>query len=332
MQSIFRYCVVLFLFFASASGLSAELEGTTVVVEQGGSTLDWIDGIRALVVLLIGITIVIACSRLARKWVTKRHTVQGGFIAGKIINYVGVIFVLMTVLLQLGFNLTAVLGAAGVATVAISFAAQTSLSNLISGLFILWEQPFKVGDMILVNNTRGAVLSIDLLSVKLRTLDNLFIRVPNTSIIQSQVTTITRFPIRRMDLNLGVAYKEDVEHVMAVLKDVADKNPYCLDEPSPVVIFNNFGDSALEFFMGMWFERSNFLNLKNSIMADIKKRFDEEGIEIPFPHRSLYTGSVTDPFPIRIVNGETLEKEAEISLPVKGDNDSKAGGEKATGS
>src|SRR5690554_2016852 len=115
MQSIFRYCVVLFLFFASASGLSAELEGTTVVVEQGGSTLDWIDGIRALVVLLIGITIVIACSRLARKWVTKRHTVQGGFIAGKIINYVGVIFVLMTVLLQLGFNLTAVLGAAGVA-------------------------------------------------------------------------------------------------------------------------------------------------------------------------------------------------------------------------
>jgi len=85
--------------------------------------------------------------------------------------------------------------------------------------------------------------------------------------------------------------------------EIADRNPLCLDEPAPRFVFQNFGDSALEFLFAVWFEKSDLLVLKTSLMEQIKKRFDEEGIEIPFPHRSLYTGSVTEPFPIRLVAG-----------------------------
>lgn len=266
------------------------------------AALDWWDFARALIVLVVGAGLVWIGSRSLGRICKKRHSEQAGFIVSKVVNYVGFLLILLTTMVQLGFNLTTVLGAAGIATLGISIAAQTSLSNLISGLFLLWEQPFKVGDVIMVDGTRGIVLSIDLLSVKMRTLDNLYVRVPNSSIIQTQVTTITRFPIRRMDLNIGVAYKEDIKHVMAVLRDLADKNPFSLDEPEPLILFLDFGDSSLNFLFGLWFEKTNFLKLKNTIMAEIKERFDAEGIEIPFPHRSLYTGSVTDPFPIRIVN------------------------------
>ena len=89
--------------------------------------------------------------------------------------------------------------------------------------------------------------------------------------------------------------------MITVLKDVADRNPYSLDAPAPLILFKGFGDSALEFLVGVWFEKTDMLNLRNSIMKDIKMRFDEESIEIPFPHRTLYAGSATAPFPVHIV-------------------------------
>jgi small-conductance mechanosensitive channel len=85
-----------------------------------------------------------------------------------------------------------------------------------------------------------------------------------------------------------------------MLRDIADKNPYCLDEPEPFVMFMNFGYSALDIVFGVWFAKEQFLNLRKTIMREIKERFDAEDIEIPFPHRTLYTGSVTEPFPIRL--------------------------------
>ena len=146
--------------------------------------------------------------------------------------------------------------------------------------------------------------SIDLLSIKIRTFENLFIRIPNETMIKDPVTNLTRYPIRRMDMTVGVAYKEDVGKVFEILKELARDNPYALDDPEPLILFNNFGDSALEFRYGLWFERSNYLQLRNSIMKEIKERFDREGIEIPFPHLSLYTGSATKPFPVEI-SGKT---------------------------
>ena len=258
--------------------------------------------IRAAGLLVLGFPLVFSISSFVGRSTKRKLSPQANMLLRKAVFYTGASIVLLAILYQLGFKLTALLGAAGIVGIAIGFASQTSVSNIISGIFLISERPFSVGDQIQIGTTRGVILSIDLLSVKLRMFDNRFIRIPNETLVKSQFTNVTRFPIRRFDIDVGVAYKEDVEHVMEVLAGIADRNPYSLDEPTPIVLFKGFGDSALNFLLGVWFEKADMLNLRNSIMKDIKKRFDEEGIEIPFPHRTLYTGSVTDPFPIRIVH------------------------------
>ena len=218
--------------------------------------------------------------------------------------YLILILFFITALHQMGFNLSVLLGAAGILSVAIGFASQTSASNIISGLFLITERPFSVGDMIRVGTTSGEVLSIDLLSVKLRTFDNLLVRIPNETLIKSEVTNMTRFPIRRMDLLIGVAYKEDVRKVRAVMEQVADENPLCLEEPKPLFIFLGFGDSSLNLQFSVWAKRENFLELKNAIQIEIKEAFDAHGIEIPFPQRSLTPG--VEPLSIKIVGNDKM--------------------------
>lgn len=218
--------------------------------------------------------------------------------------YAILVLFLTAALMQLGFDLGILLGTAGILTVALAFASQTSMSNLISGVFLVTENPFQVGDLVQIGTTIGEVLEIDLLSVKLRKFDNTFVRLPNELLIKSEFWTLTKFPIRRLDLLIGVAYKEDIGRVRGILAEVADKNPLSLEEPQPQFVFQGFGDSALEIQFSVWVLKENFLPLKNSIQEEIKQAFDEAGVEIPFPHLSLYTGSLTDPFPVQVVAAE----------------------------
>jgi small-conductance mechanosensitive channel len=258
--------------------------------------------LRITVLVCVGFPLVYFISVFAGRTTRKKLSPQANMILRKGIFYLGVLSIIISILYQLGYTLMAVLGAAGIAGIIIGFASQTSISNIISGIFLISEQPFQVGDLIKVGETKGVVLSIDLLSIKLRTFDNQLVRIPNENLIKNELSNITRFPIRRLDIEIGVAYKEDVGRVQAILKDIATKNTYCLDEPEPLILFKNFGDSALEFLFAVWCVKSDFLVLRKKIMQEIKERFDAEGIEIPFPHRTLYTGSVTEPFPIRIID------------------------------
>jgi small-conductance mechanosensitive channel len=159
---------------------------------------------------------------------------------------------------------------------------------VISGLFLIGERAFVVGDTIKLGNTVGEVLSIDLLSVKLRTPDNLFVRVPNETLIKAEIVNLTRFPLRRLDLLIGVDYKEDMAKVQRVLQAVAEHNPLCLTEPEPLFIFSGFGDSAMNLQFSVWAVRENFLELRNSIQREIKQAFDANGIDIPYPQRVLH--------------------------------------------
>jgi small-conductance mechanosensitive channel len=298
-----------------ALGSDASIWSSLLTLERLGAV------VRCVILLAVGVPIFYAVSRIAGRAMKKRFSDQASMLVRKGIFYFGLLLLLFMVLQQLEFNMTALLGTAGIVGIAIGFASQTSVSNIISGIFLIWEKPFAIGDVIKVGDTTGAVLSIDLLSVKLRTFDNRYIRIPNETLIKTELTNITRFPIRRLDINVGVAYKEDIARVIRVLRDIADKNPYCLDEPEPFIMFMNFGDSALEILLGVWFAKEQFLNVRRTIMQQVKERFDAEGIEIPFPHRTVYTGSVTEPFPIRIVSdaefGERSNREAD-SLERKG--------------
>jgi len=256
---------------------------------------------RAIILVVVGAVTAKLASSTLTKVAGKKIDSHRSMLLKRGTYYLIFILFLISALRELGFNLSVLLGAAGVFTVAIGFASQTSASNLISGLFLVAERPFTVGDIIRIGTTTGEVLSIDLLSVKLRTFDNLFVRLPNESLIKSEVTTLTRFPIRRLDIMVGVAYKEDLKNVRTVLDEVASKNPLCLEEPKPLYIFQGFGESSLDIQYSVWAKRENFLNLKNSMHEEIKNAFDECNIEIPFPHRTLYTGSATEPFPVQTV-------------------------------
>ncbi len=270
------------------------------VIDAVGGTDRLLSVARAMFIFAVGLIIARVLSRVV-SGVTGRHfTPHHAMIARRTVLYLVTVLFLISALRELGFSLTVVLGAAGVFSVAVGFASQTSASNLISGLFLLAEKPFSVGDIIRVAGTTGEVLTIDLLSVKLRTFDNLYVRIPNETLIKSEVTNLTRFPIRRIDIQLGVAYKEEIERTRETLFAVADANPLCLDEPEPLFIFQGFGDSALNIQFSVWAKRENFLDLKNSIHEEIKQAFDLAGIEIPFPHRTIYAGSASDPIRVSL--------------------------------
>ena len=256
--------------------------------------------LRAVIILVVGLALARLISRGVERTVRVRSAPQQSMLARRFTYYTLFALVVAATLQQLGFHLGVVLGAAGVLSVALGFASQTSASNLISGLFLIAERPFVVGDVITVDSTTGEVLSVDLLSVKIRTFDNLLVRIPNESIIKSQLKNLTHFAIRRVDIELGVAYKEDVARVRGILLSIADENPLVLDEPAPIVMFRNFGDSALELRLAVWGRRESYLEVSTGVRQRIKEVFDAEGIEIPFPHRTLYAGAATGAMPVRV--------------------------------
>ena len=256
--------------------------------------------LRALVIASIGLVVARAASAAVLRVMGKLLDAQQRMIVSRVIYYLLLGLFLLSALHELGFSLSILMGAAGILSVAVGFASQTSASNLISGLFLIVERPFSVGDVITLGGTTGEVLSIDLLSVKLRTFDNLYVRIPNETLIKSEVTTLTKFPIRRIDLQLGVAYKEDIAKVRELLFQLAGKNPLSLEEPKPLFIFLGFGDSAINLQFSIWVKRENFLDLKNAIQEEIKTAFEREGIEIPFPQRTLVAGG-EQPFTVRVV-------------------------------
>lgn len=180
----------------------------------------------------------------------------------------------------LGIDLSVLLGAAGILTVALGFASQTSASNLISGLFLLAERPFLVGDIIKVDGTTGEVLSIDLLSVRLRSFDNLMVRIPNESMLKSKVINLTHFPIRRMDFFFTLAHEVQVEEVRALLYDVASRNPQCLVEPAPQFFFDGYGPDGVQLQFSVWTARAEFYAVRTTLLGQIKRALDAAGVEV----------------------------------------------------
>lgn len=204
-----------------------------------------------------------------------------------IFYFIFLIFV-MASLKEAGFKLSVFLGAAGILTVAIGFASQTSASNLISGMFLIGEGSFEIGDTIQLTLLRGhtvegEVISIDLLSVKLLTTDNVYVRVPNEQLIRAPVHNLSKFPIRRIPITLAINFHEDIIKVREVLLDVASKYPLVLSDPKPAVTVTAFRESSIELLFAVWCQQNNFLKVKDEMHERIRNGFVENQIEIPVP-------------------------------------------------
>lgn len=243
--------------------------------------------VRALIVVGGGYFLAWSLSRGVVRAFRRYLDPQREMVVRRGIFYALLLLAVVTAMNDLGFKFSTLLGAAGILTVAIGFASQTSMSNLISGLFLIGEESFKVGDTIQIGTTIGEVLSIDLLSVKLRTFDNLFVRIPNEQMIKSEVTNLSRFAIRRVDLQLRVGIGSDFKKVEDTLLDVIRELPLCLEDPAPQILLQSFGPSELNVDLRAWVQRENFLAYRSNIMHKVKDAFEKNGIEIPVPHRAL---------------------------------------------
>ena len=204
-----------------------------------------------------------------------------------IFYFIFLIFV-MASLKEAGFKLSVFIGAAGILTVALGFASQTSATNLISGLFLIGEGSFEIGDTIQITLIRGhtiegEVISIDLLSVKLLTQDNVYVRLPNEQLIRAPVHNLSKFPIRRIPITLAINFHEDIIKVREVLLGVASSYPLVLADPKPAVTVTAFRESSIELLFAVWCQQSNFLKVRDEMQERIRNGFVDNQIEIPVP-------------------------------------------------
>jgi len=221
---------------------------------------------------------------LTKRIVKDRLSPQSEQLVVRSVYYVAILILLITLLNEFGFRLSAILGAAGIFGVAIGFASQTSFSNIISGIFLISEKPFQIGDVVQVSSNIGTIESIDLLSIKLKTPDNRYIRVPNETMIKTEVINITRYPIRRLDIYVSVSYNDNLEKVKTVFMDIIANEPLALKEPAPLFSIEKFDESGIKILYGVWVNKEDYLALKNSLMINLKDKFEHEHITIPYPH------------------------------------------------
>lgn len=201
----------------------------------------------------------------------------------------GIIWALVLVqgLRSVGVDVVSILGAAGVAGVAIGFASQTALSNLISGAFLVSERSFRMGDYIQVGGEEGTVESINLLSVYLRRADNTLVRVPCEMLIKTPVRNLTGAELRRIDLDIGVDYSSDLTEVKEIIMSVITERPQLMSEPAPTVTFSGFGDSSLNLHIGAWCKTDVYQAVRYEFATALLAAFAKRGINIPFPVRAV---------------------------------------------
>lgn len=273
-------------------------------------------GAKALCIVLTGLLVTRLVNRRLKLW--SLHA-QHRLIVRRLTAGLILVLTAAWAMSVLGVEFGVVLGTAGVLTVAVGFAAQTSFSNLISGIFLMAEQPFRVGDVITVGETTGEVLSIDLLSVKLCTFDNLQVRIPNETMLKANVINQTRFPIRRYDFKLSLNYEADLARVREILFGVAEDNLLCLRSPRPMFMFLGFGHSAVDVQFSVWAKRQSLFEMRTEMAIAIKRAFDEHGITMPVPQREIQLGPGASAYLDRMAEGSAApESGADHASPSPG--------------
>ena len=185
-------------------------------------------------------------------------------------------------------NVGPVLAVIGAAGFVIAFALQNSLSNFASGILMLLYRPFDTGEVINVAGTLGKVESMNLLSTQLRTPDNQLVIVPNNSVWGDVITNVTGITQRRVDMMFGIGYNDDIDKAQKILEEIVTSHEKVLKDPEPIVKLHELGDSSVNFICRPWTRPDDYWNVYWDITREVKRRFDAEGVSIPFPQRDVH--------------------------------------------
>ncbi len=202
----------------------------------------------------------------------------------KVVIYIYNIIVFLLFLKILKVEAKVVLGATGLLTIAIGFAARTPISNLISGIFLVFERPFIVGNIIEVGEFKGEVVSRNLLSLTLRTLDNVMVRIPNEMVIGTSVSNISFFPIRRLEVKYLLSCNDSLTRLEEIFNDVAGRNVLALDEPSPYFYVSEFKETCTQVVFLVWCSSDDFMRFQSEFPKEMHRAVKAAGMETISQH------------------------------------------------
>jgi small conductance mechanosensitive channel len=199
-----------------------------------------------------------------------------------------ILFGLLIAIAQLGIEVGPLLAGLGIAGLVIGFALQDTLSNFASGLMILIYRPFDVGDVIEGGGVMGKVDQMNLVSTMVLTFDNQMLIVPNKQIWGGVIRNVTHQDKRRVDMTFGIGYSDDIPKAEKVLAEIVTSQKKVLKDPEPVIRLHELGDSSVNFVVRPWSKTDEYWDVYWDITREVKRRFDEEGISIPFPQRDVH--------------------------------------------
>ncbi|MEO0513065.1 MAG: mechanosensitive ion channel family protein [Planctomycetota bacterium] len=189
---------------------------------------------------------------------------------------------------RLGVDVTPLIAAIGAAGLVIGLALQGTLSNFASGILILINKPYDVGDVITGGGVTGKVEAMTLVATKILTFDNQVMYVPNNSIWNGVITNITGLSTRRVDFSFGIGYADDMDKAVGIITQVITSHPLTLDDPAPTVKVNELADSSVNIVTRVWSKTGDYWDVYWDVLKTVKERFDAEGVGIPFPQRDIH--------------------------------------------
>ena len=209
------------------------------------------------------------------------------FIAN-LLNTLLMVIIFIAAINQLGIETTSIIAMLGAAGLAIGLSLQGSLANFAAGILVVTFKPYKVGDYIEAGSAAGTVLDIQIFSTVLKTGDNKIVIIPNGIIMKDSIVNYSGQATRRVDIVASCGYEDDIDKVKEILWDILNQEDRILAEPEPKVAVSELADNSINFIVRPWVNSSDRSNVKYSILEQIKKRFDEEGISIPYPQRDVH--------------------------------------------
>jgi small conductance mechanosensitive channel len=249
--------------------------------------------VTALIIFIIGRWVARWLAGLVEKGMSKAGTdsTLTGFLRN--IVYIGLLtFVILAAIAQLGVQTTSFIAVLGAAGFAVGLALQGSLANFAAGVLIIIFRPFKSGDFVEAGGVAGVVENIQIFTTTLRTGDNKTIIVPNGQITSGTIVNYSTKDTRRVDMVVGVGYGDDLDKVRRVLEEILKEDERVLEDPAPTIGVLELADSSVNFAVRPWVKSSDYWPVYFDLHEKVKKRFDKEGISIPFPQQDVHIHQV----------------------------------------